>query len=135
MNIRTLIPTEIEILQIVLLFTCEYYLEVHYTNVDLKACLKDTITVYLIYKTYSKFYENDDISPYRLLLMKYFIFLTSVTLEDYGQVFIQFFYHERYTTQSSNLTIINSILMVILSLKRLIDLADSPVDDRNGNYK
>ena len=67
--------------------------------------------------------------------MKYFIFLTAFTLEDYGQVFIQFFYYERYQTQVKTLTIVNGVFMALLSFKSMLDLASYSVDRENGLYK
>ena len=67
--------------------------------------------------------------------MKYFIFLTAFTLEDYGQVFLQFYYYERFQTQVKTLTIINGVFMVLSSLKSTVDLALYSVDRKNGFYK
>ena len=67
--------------------------------------------------------------------MKYFIFLTAFTLEDYGQVFLQFYYYERFQTQVKVLTIVNGIFMVLLSLKSLLDVAMYAVETKNGSYK
>ena len=67
--------------------------------------------------------------------MKYFIFLTAFTLEDYGQVFLQFYYYERFQTQVKTLTIVNGVFMVVLSFKSMLDLAMYSVDRKNGLYK
>ena len=67
--------------------------------------------------------------------MKYFIFLTAFTLEDYGQVLLQFYYYERFQTQGSTMTIVNGVFMVLLSLKSMLDLALYSVDNKNGLYK
>ena len=67
--------------------------------------------------------------------MKYYIFLTAFTLEDYGQVFLQFYYYERFETQVKTLTIVNGVFMVVLSFKSMLDLAMYSVDRKNGLYK
>ena len=67
--------------------------------------------------------------------MKYFIFLTAFTLEDYGQVFLQFYYYERFQTQVKILTIVNGVFMVLLSFKSMLDVVLYSVDRQNGSYK
>ena len=67
--------------------------------------------------------------------MKYFIFLTAFTLEDYGQVFLQFYYYERFQTQVKMMTVVNGIFMVLLSFKSLLDLALDSVEKKSGVYK
>ena len=99
------------------------------------ACVKDTLTVFLMYRTYTKYYNDKKISDHRINLMKYFIYLTAFTLEDCGQVFIQFFFYERYHTEMKTLTIVNGLFMVLMSFKSMIDLAKYSVEDKHGNYK
>ena len=65
----------------------------------ISACVKDVVTVLLMYKTYQKYYTERQISDYRINLMKYYIYLTAFTLEDCGQVLIQFFFYERFNTE------------------------------------
>ena len=67
--------------------------------------------------------------------MKYFIFLTAFTLEDYDQVFIQFYYYERFQTQVKTLTMVNGAFMALLSFKSVCDLALYSVERKNGLYK
>ena len=91
--------------------------------------------MYLIYDTYKKFYDvNDGISDHKKNIMKYFTFLTAFTLEDYGQVFLQFYYYERYQTGYNSLTIVNGIFMNLLSLKSMFDLANSSTFKRCGTF-
>ena len=97
--------------------------------------MKDTVTVYLIHRTYTKFYVGGKISDERRNIMKYFIFLTAFTLEDYGQVFLQFYFYERFQSQVSILTIVNGIFMVLLSFKTMLDLTLYSVDRKNGLYR
>ena len=104
----------------------------------ISACVKDTVTVFLMYRTYNKYYDkNNDkqISDHRKNLMKYFIYLTAFTLEDCGQVYIQFFFYERYHTEMKTLTIVNGVFMILMSFKSMIDLAKYSVQDKYGNYK
>ena len=68
-------------------------------------------------------------------LMKYYIFLTAFTLEDYGQVFIQFFYYERFQTKVKTLTIVNGIFMVLITFKSTLDMAMYSVERKDGQYK
>ena len=89
----------------------------------------------MIRRTYTKFYTGGEISDHRKNIMKYFIFLTAFTLEDYGQVFLQFYYYERFQTHDKALTTINGIFMVFVSFKGLLDLALYSVDEENGLYK
>ena len=99
------------------------------------ACVKDVVTVSLMYRTYKKYYNQKRISDHRKNLMKYFIYLTAFTLEDCGQVFIQFFFYERYHTDMKTLTVVNGIFMILMSFKSVIDLAKYSVEDKHGNYK
>ena len=97
--------------------------------------MKDIVTVYLIHRTYRKFWIDGAISEHKKNLMRYFIYLTAFTLEDCGQVFIQFFFYERYHTEVKTLTIVNGIFMVLMSLKSMIDLAKYNVDTVYGDYE
>ena len=67
--------------------------------------------------------------------MRYFINLTAFTLEDCGQVFIQFFFYERYNTEVKVLPIVNAVFMVLYSLKTMIDCAKYDVDNEYGDYE
>ena len=105
-------------------------------NSDLNsACLKDVVTVYLIHQTYKKSYTNGQIAESKKNIMKYFIFLTAFTLEDCGQVFLQFFYYERFDPQVKTLTIVNGTFMILVSFKSMLDLAKYSVEKDNGLYK
>ena len=64
--------------------------------------------------------------------MKYYIYLTAFTLEDCGQVSIQFFFYERYNTKLKTITIINGVFMIMMSLKTMIDLVKYK---QKGSYK
>ena len=93
------------------------------------------MTTYLIHRTYGKFYIDGALADHRNIMMKYFIYLTAFTLEDFGQVIIQFYYYERFETELSPLGIVNSIFMFIMSLKTVVDLARYSVDTKAGLYK
>ena len=97
--------------------------------------MKDTVTVYLIHRTYKKFYTDGKMPDTKKNLMKYYIFLTAFTLEDYGQVFIQFFYYERFQTKVKTLTIVNGIFMVLITFKSTLDMAMYSVERKDGQYK
>ena len=93
------------------------------------------MTAYLIYRTYKKFYADGKLAEHEKNIMKYFIFLTAFTLEDCGQVFLQFYFYERFHTQIKTLTIVNGIFMILISLKSMLDMAKYSVDRKNGLYK
>ena len=99
------------------------------------ACVKDIVTVYLIHRTYKESYINGKISDHKRNIMKYFIFLTAFTLEDYGQVFLQFYYYERFQTRVKYLTLVNGIFMVLLSFKGMLDLATYSAERKSGLYE
>ena len=67
--------------------------------------------------------------------MKYYIFLGDFTLEDYGQIVLQFTYYERFHTKLETLTIVKSVFMIFKALKDFLDLACYSVDRPNGLYK
>ena len=78
---------------------------------------------------------NGQLAEHEKNIMKYFIYLTAFTLEDCGQVFLQFYYYERFHTQIKTLTIVNGIFMVLMSFKSMLDMAKYSVDRKNGLYK
>ena len=88
-----------------------------------------------MHRTYKKFYTDGEMAENEKNIMKYFIFLTAFTLEDCGQVVLQFFYYERFHTQIKTLTIVNGTFMILISFKSLLDLANYSVDRDNGLYK
>ena len=67
--------------------------------------------------------------------MKYFIFLTAFTLEDCGQVLIQFYYYERFDTQFETLTILNGAFMVVMSFKGVVDKVLEAVAKFHGHFE
>ena len=88
----------------------------------------------MTHRTYKKFYQNGQIQEQKVTSMKYIVSLTAFTLEDYGQVVIQYYFYERYSTEASTLTKVNAGFMVLLSFKTFIDYANYSVSDENGNY-
>ena len=93
------------------------------------------MTVYLIHRTYKKFYADGKLIEHEKNIMKYFIYLTAFTLEDCGQVFLQFYYYERFDTKINFITIVNGSFMVLMSFKSMVDMAKYSVDRDNGLYK
>ena len=67
--------------------------------------------------------------------MKYYIFLTAFTLEDCGQVYIQFFYYERYNTELKPITIVNGIFMIVVSFKTMLDMIKYMFQSDPGKQK
>ena len=67
--------------------------------------------------------------------MKYYIYLTAFTLEDCGQVYIQFFFYERYNTELKKTTIVNGVFMILISFKSMLDLAKYTLEDDVGSHK
>ena len=99
------------------------------------ACFKDAITVYLVYQSYNRFYVEGGLPDDRQNKMNFFIYLAGFTLEDCGQVLLQFYFQERYQTQVNIFTIFNSVFMVLMSFKTLISLTMYSVDKATGEYK
>ena len=67
--------------------------------------------------------------------MNFFVYLAGFTLEDCGQVLLQFYFQERFHSQVKAITIVNSVFMMLLSLKTLISMALYSVDKASGGYK
>ena len=67
--------------------------------------------------------------------MKYYIFLTAFTLEDCGQVYIQFFFYERYNTELRTMTIVNGVFMILISFKTMLDMWKYTLHEEAGKHK
>ena len=93
------------------------------------------VTVYLMHRTYKRFYKDGKVVETEKNMMNYLTFIAAFTLEDGGQTFFQFMYYERYDTELKLLTIVNGTFMILMSFKSMLDLANCSVDRDNGLYK
>ena len=141
------VPPTVHVIQGLLLFTCKSTnncsskLElrtIHRIRTkSISACLKDTITVYLIHRSYKVDYKNGRIAADKQVALKYYIYLTAFTLEDFGQAFLQYYYYERFQTKLNILTIFNAFFKLLMAFKSFVDLAIYPVDsdEKQGQYE
>ena len=100
------------------------------------ACAKDILAVRLIWSTYKKHYckDNHEIDKQKKYMAKYFVFLAAFTLEDFGQVYLQYVYYEQFSTKISKTPIIKGAVMTLIAAQTVIDLAKLNVFTKSGKY-
>ena len=67
-------------------------------------------------------------------MAKYFVFLAAFTLEDFGQVYLQYVYYEQFSTKISKIPIIKGAVMTLIATQTIFDLAKLNASTKSGTY-